>query len=77
MSNVLALLTGLTALAGALAGVLRALRLLRRDVKQVHVLVNKTHDDTTQRVAQLTATIQKAGVAVPPDPAGAPHPTDG
>lgn len=40
----------------------------KRQVKEVHVLVNSRFSDMETRVNQLTAALQQAGTAVPPPP---------
>jgi hypothetical protein len=39
----------------------------RRKIAEVHVLVNSQLAAVVERVAQLTATLEQAGVAVPPE----------
>lgn len=40
----------------------------RRQVKEVHVLVNSRMAEMVTRVNQLTAALQQSGTAVPPAP---------
>ena len=58
-------LTFATACVG-LAGTLRN----QRQITQVHVLVNSQLHAVLDRVSQLTATLEQAGVDVPPRPDG-------
>lgn len=57
------------ALAGVVltfAAVVIAFLQLRRKVAEVHVLVNSQLSTVLQRVAQLTAALEKAEIEVPP-----------
>lgn len=49
-------------------------KLLKTDkkVQQVHVLVNSQLSTVLARVTQLTGSLEKAGVEVPPKPEAAP-----
>jgi hypothetical protein len=55
-------MTFLTAVIGLVAGLGN-----RRKIAEVHVLVNSQLTDKIERVAQLTITLEKAGVDVPPE----------
>jgi hypothetical protein len=58
------LATGMVTFLTALIGFVVSLR----KIQAVHVLVNAQLHDVLARVAQLTGTLEDAGVAVPPKP---------
>lgn len=66
-----ALATGVVLLATALVTALVTFR-TRKEVRQVHVLVNDRMTMAVDRIAQLTAALAAAGIIIPP----APDPTD-
>ena len=74
------LLVGAVALATAivtLATVLVTSRRLRREVTQVHVVVNSKHTEALDRVDQLAAALEDAGVAIPRKPSDPRPPASG
>ena len=64
--SVTAIAAVLTAIALVL-GALPALLQLRRDVKQVHIIVNQQHTDSMNFQRALIRALQDAGVDVPVD----------
>ena len=66
----------IAALGTAITAVITALVvLLRRDVKDVHTLVNQQHTDEVAYRKVLTDTLEKSGIAVPVDKATEPSDT--
>ena len=61
-----------TALLGFIASLRnsRTLKAATGQIQEVHVLVNSQLGLVTARVSQLVNTLEHAGVAVPPNPAG-------
>lgn len=55
--------TGMVILTGAL--IFLVVVAFRKDIQQVHVLVNSQHDDLLERVTQLTDLLKESGVPVP------------
>lgn len=75
--SIIALGTALAAVIAAVTGLVAALIGLRNQkqvtglvdgVKEVHTLVNSSHDAAMAREEKLIATLQDAGIKIPKDP---------
>lgn len=67
-ASVFTALSLLTTALTVLVPILRRTKRTEDAVASVHTLVNKTHDDSMARMAQLEAALRLAGVEVPVDP---------
>lgn len=69
-----AVITAIAVLITAITGLLVAVRALRRDVQEVHRIVNSRTDDQLQRIEQLTQVITHAIPTLELPPSGPPSP---
>ena len=67
VNTITSISAALVALATLLTAVVAVWRNLKKDLSVIHVLVNSQLTTVVSRVEQLSATMRKEGVAIPPE----------